>query len=214
MQDAKVKKAMRDQEADQQSLDRAADLEEIYDEMLWVHEMPEPKKQRGRRVKPDSREQFAKWVAKTYGWKDPSARISQLHKAHEVLPILLTRVRGIRPTGEKTLRPLGKLREQGYEDHQAEVWEEAVKIAQGTAPTHSQVTKAVNEFLERHKPPIRNLATNPKAAEEKRAARDARLVASFVEILEENNREASEVLDEMFARFNAHQAVLREEVSV
>jgi hypothetical protein len=214
IQDAKMKKAIRDQEADQQSLDRAADLEEIYQEMAWVDEMPEPKKKRlGRRIDPKSREQFAKWVKQTYGWGSSSG-LAQLHQAHELLPILLTTVREMRPAGERVIRPLAKLRKEGYGDHQAEVWQAAVWAAGNMPPSESQVRKAVTEFLERHKPPVRNLAADPRTAAEKRAAHRARLLAQFDEILAEDNREAYELVQQIQKHYKEHQDVLRQERAV
>jgi hypothetical protein len=212
IQDAKLDKATRDMQADLQSLDRAADLEEIYQNYPWIDEIPAPKRKRlGRRIDPKGREQFAKWVKQTYdGWGSTS-QLDRLHRAHELLPILSPAGDGTRPTGERVLRPLAKLREQGYGDHQAEVWQEAVKFAGNAAPTESQVRKAVTEFLERHKSPIRNVAADPRTAAEIRAARRARLIAQFDELLAEENRTALEVLNEMTRHFKDHQALLREE---
>lgn len=213
MQDAKMHKVMRDQEADRQSLARASDLEEIYQEMAWVDDMPPPKKKRlGRRIDPKGRDQFARWVKQTYDWGTKS-RLGQLHTSTEIVPILSTAVDGIAPTGEWSLRPLAKLREQGYGDHQVDVWREAVLLAGNVAPTESQVRRAVADFLERHKPPVRNVASDPRTVAEIRAARRARLIAQFDELLAEENVVAKDVLNEMIRHFNEHQPALREEAA-
>jgi hypothetical protein len=198
-----------DDRADRQSLDRAADLEEVYQEMSWVEEMPEPKRRRGRRPKRDSREQFAKWVKHTYGWGSQD-RLSQLHIAYELVPILTTHVVGIRPAGEGTLRPLAKVRAQGYADHQAEVWAEAVKIAEGEPPTPAQVRKAVTEFLDRHQPPIKNLAADPRTPAEKRADRLARMVAEFDALADDEMKTAYEFVTTVTQHYNARRVAVRE----
>jgi len=214
IQDANADKRTRDFQADRQSLDRAVDLEEIFEEMAWVGEIPEPKRKRlGRRTDPKGRDQFAKWVRQTYEWNVKPDRLRQLKAATDIAPILVTAVPGIQPTGEWSLRPLGKLRDQGYGDHQAEVWREAVSLAGNVSPTESQVRKAVTEFLDRHKPPVRNVATDPRTIAEIRAARRARLIAQFDELLAEENVMAKKALDEMIRHFNQHQSQLREEVA-
>jgi len=122
IQDANADKRTRDFQADRQSLDRAVDLEEIFEEMAWVGEIPEPKRKRlGRRTNPKGREQFAKWVKQTYNGWGSQQYLSKLHISTELIPIL-TPGSEISPTGVKCLGPLGKLRDQGYGDHQAEVW--------------------------------------------------------------------------------------------
>jgi hypothetical protein len=205
-------KAKWDVAIDADSLARAADLNYIYAEMSWVRDMPVSKpKRRGRRVDPKSREQFAKWVKQTYGWGSKQ-RLNQLQAAHELLPILSTAVDRIRPTGERCLRPLGRLRAQGYGAQQAQVWAAACEMADGECPTPAQVSRAVSEFLDRFKPTV-NTAADPRTPAEKRAARRARLVAEFDAILSEDNALADATVKELIRHYNDHQKVLRAEKS-
>jgi len=205
-------KTQADAAVDADSLARAAGLEAIYAEMSWVRDMPAAKpKGRGRRVDPKSREQFAKWINQTYGWGS-SGRIAQLHEAHSLLPILLTAVREMRPDGERCLRPLGRLRAQGYGAQQAQVWAAACEMADGECPTPRQVSRAVSEFLDKLKP-IVNTAADPRTAAEKRTARRARLVVEFDAILAEDNALADDTVKELIRHFNDHQKILRAEKS-
>jgi hypothetical protein len=216
IQAASADKRAADALADRQSLDRAADLEAIYTDMAWVDEMPPPKRKKlGRRIDPKSREQFAKWVKQTYAWGTSldtvRRRLGHLHQAHELLPILGTAVPGIRPTGEWVLRPLAKLRADGYGGNQTEVWQTAIKIAEGDAPTAGHVRKAVAEFLERHQPPVKNLAADPRTPAEKRADRLARWLAEFDAILAEEPKTAHTGLTTATQHYNAYRVALREE---
>jgi hypothetical protein len=208
IQEASADKRAADGQVDSQSLDRAADLELIYEQYPWVEEMPEPKRKRlGRRIDPRSREQFAKWVKQTFGWGS-KVRLSNLHTAHEVAPILFAAA-NVMPSGEWVLRPFAKLRDQGYGDHQAEVWQAAIRLAEREPPTAGHVRRAVNEFLERHKPPIKNTAIDPRTQEEIRAARRQRLIDEFDAILAEENRAAKDTLSELINHYNAHQRHLK-----
>ena len=191
---------------DGESLARAADLELIYQAMAWVEDMPAPKKPRGRgrRVDPKSREQFAKWVRQSWEWGSQQ-HLARLHSAHEFSHTLGV---GIQPTGERSLRPLWRLRDQGYGEHLARVWQNACKLAGGTPPTSTETSRAVREFIEAHKPQ-RNVATDDRTAAEIRAARRARLVAEFDALLDEENRTAKEVLNTMIQHFNEHQQQMK-----
>lgn len=199
-----------DSAADAQSLERAADLEAIYNSFEWVADMPPaPRKKTGRPVNPKSREQFAKWVKQTYGWGSQS-RLAQLQAANEIAPILITRVMGIKPT-EGVLRPLGKLRAQGYADQQAAMWEKAVELADGETPTAAHVRKAVNEYLAARRPSLPNVAKDPRTKAEIAEAKRKKFLTEFHALLEEDNREAKNVLNEMIRDFKDHQEVLSEE---
>lgn len=200
-----------DSTADAQSLERAADLEAIYNSFTWVADMPPaPKRRLGRRVNPKSREQFAKWVKQTYGWGS-AARLSQLQAAKELEPILVTTVKGIKPSGERVLRPFAKLRAQGYADQQANIWARAVELAEGEPPTEGIVRKAVNEYLAARRPSLPNVAKDPRTKSEIAEAKRKKFLAEFHALLEEDNREAKTVLNEMIRDFKEHQGVLTEE---
>jgi hypothetical protein len=140
-----------DKQADQNSLDRAADLELIYQEMRWVDEMPAPKHQvwRGRPVDPRSRNRFATWVLQQTGLK-PS-RVAQLHRAHDLVSNYLHNVQVI-PNGEGPLRPFERLRRAGYGDRIPEVYKMALQLAEGRPPTSAETKQAVRDFLARWSP--------------------------------------------------------------
>jgi hypothetical protein len=208
---ATADKRTADSLVDAESLGRAADLELIYNDMSWVQDMPKPKRgPRGRRVNPKSREQFAKWVRQRYEWGSHQ-RLSQLHQAYNLVPILATRVAGIDPATEKQLRPFAKMRQQGYDEFQPQVWEHAVDLADGETPNERIVRKAVNDFLLEHQAPTKNTARDPRTENEIERARRKKLLADFVAITEQNNRSAGQLLDQMLDYWNHHQDELREE---
>jgi len=135
-----------DRQADQNSLDRAADLELIYQQMRWVDELPAPKHQvwRGRPVDPRSRNRFATWVLQQTGLKP--THVGQLHRAHELVGII-SATASVIPDGERPLRPFARLRKAGYGDRIPEVYKMAVQLAEGRAPTSAETRQAVRDFL-------------------------------------------------------------------
>lgn len=167
-----------DKQADQNSLDRARDLEYVYQQMHWVDEMPAPKHTvwRGRPVDPKSRNRFATWVLQRTGL-NPS-RVRQLHNAREMLDGLIDTGVTISPIGEMALRPFARLRKAGYADRMGEVYRRAVELAEGRPPTSAETKQAVKDFLAQFSAPQRREAS---AAER---ARSHRLKAqTAVEIL-------------------------------
>lgn len=200
-----------DSAADSQSLERAADLEAIYNSFDWVQDMPPaPARRLGRRINPKSREQFAKWVKLSYGWGSQSY-LNRLQASLEVATTVLM-PRGMRmPSGSKALRPLEKLRAAGYADQQAQIWERAVELAEGETPTEGMVRKVVNEYLAARRPSLPNVAKDPRTKAEIKAANRARIVAEFHALMEEDNREAKETLNAMIQDFKEHQDVLTDE---
>ena len=139
-----------DRTADQNSLDRAADLELLYLSFTWVDDLPAPKRQayRGRPVDPRSWNRFGSWVHLQTGLH-PS-RVAQLHRAHELVGIISTRVQVI-PTGEYALRPLARLKRAGYGDRIPDIYETAVKLADGP-PGPAETKQAVRDFLAQWSP--------------------------------------------------------------
>jgi hypothetical protein len=141
-----------DKQADRNSLDRAADLELIYQSMTWVEDLPAPKHKvwRGRPVDPKSRNRFAGWVLQQTGLS-PS-RVTRLHSAHEVAAIISAPGTVIRPQSERSLRSFARLRRAGYGDRIPDVYQEAVKLAAGAAPGSTETRRAVSEFLSQWSP--------------------------------------------------------------
>ncbi len=135
-----------DHQADQNSLDRARDLELLYQAMRWIDEIPAPKKamNAGRPVDPRSRSRFGTWVQEKTGLHP--RYVSLLHKADETLGIIGTTVPVI-PSGERALRSFGRLRRAGYDDRIPEVYKRAVQLAEGRAPTSAHTAQAVRDFL-------------------------------------------------------------------
>lgn len=140
-----------DTQADQNSLDRAADLELIYQEMRWVDEMPAPVHQiwRGRPVDPRSRNRFATWVLQQTGLKPTT--VSQLHKAHEVVGIIAD-TSAVIPASARALHAFSRLRRAGYGDRIPEVYKMAVQLAEGRPPTSAETKQAVRDFLAQWSP--------------------------------------------------------------
>jgi len=137
-----------DRNADHGSLDRARDLELIYQAKKWADEMPAPVHQvwRGAPVDPYSRNRFASWVLQNSGLV-PS-RVRQLHGALEVTDaFIVTAVTTNQvPTGEWAVRPLVGLRRAGYADRIGEVYQRAVELADGALPTQAETKRAVKDF--------------------------------------------------------------------
>lgn len=150
-----------DSQADQNSLDRAADLELIYQSMRWVDEVPAPKNKvwRGRPVDPRSRNRFATWVLQQTGL-NPSY-VKRLHSAHENFGALGTK---IPPTGERALRPFQRLRRAGYGDRIPDVYKMAVQLSEGRPPTSAETRQAVRDFLVQWSPAQRRERSRAEVA--------------------------------------------------
>ena len=133
-----------DSQADQNSLDRAADLEILYRSMQWVDEVPAPKNKvwRGRPVDPKSRNRFAGWVLQQTGLS-PS-RVTQLHKANEVRGLISS---ALPINSARALQPFSRLRSAGYGDRIPDVYKRAVELAEGKSPTSKETTQAVRDYL-------------------------------------------------------------------
>jgi hypothetical protein len=136
-----------DKQADQNSLDRARDLELLYQSMRWVDEVPAPKNKvwRGRPVDPRSRNRFATWTLQKTGL-NPS-RVRQLHNAREMLDGLIDTGVTVNPVGERALRPFGRLRRAGYGDRLGDVYKMALQLAEGRSPTARETSQAVRDYL-------------------------------------------------------------------
>jgi hypothetical protein len=154
-----------DRDADQGSLQRAEDLELIYQDMRWADDLPQPKHEvwRGRPVDPKSRNRFAGWVLQTTGMTP--GRVRQLHLARDLMENYCYQVAVI-PEGERVLRPLRGLVSKGYGESVKRVYENAVKLAGGSSPTARDVTTAKREFLAQF-----TRTQRKQASEEERLAR-------------------------------------------
>jgi hypothetical protein len=141
-----------DRQADQNSLDRARDLELLYQSMHWVDEVPAPKNTvwRGRPVDPQSRNRFASWVLQQTGLVPGTVR--RLHSARELADEVIAPMGALIPDGEWALRPLLTLRNKGYGDRIPEVYKMAVQLAEGGPPTSAETRQAVRDFLARYTP--------------------------------------------------------------
>ena len=144
-----------EQAADQESLDRAADLALVYEDKRWVAELeaegkaPKTKVFRGRPVDPGSRNRFASWVLTHEGLK-PSYT-GKLLKAHEWRGNYSDSVRIIHT--EAAIRPLYALERRGRGSSTEEVIARAQEIAgDGQPVTSAHTRKAVSEFWEKWSP--------------------------------------------------------------
>jgi hypothetical protein len=121
--------------ADQESLDRAADLAVLYADKRWVQELevegkaPKTKVFRGRPVDPESQNRFASWVL-THEGLSPSYTKRLLH-AHDWRSNY-----GAPGTvnTERAIRPLYALERRGRGDSTPEVLARAQEIAGDTLP--------------------------------------------------------------------------------
>lgn len=190
-----------DKQADQNSLDRAADLEMIYQAMRWVDEMPAPvhKVWRGRPVDPRSRNRFASWVLQQTGL-NPSY-VKRLHSASEIAANIGAQGTIIQPTSERALRSLQRLRRAGYGDRIPEVYKMAVQLADGRAPTSAETQRAVRDFLAKYTTAQRRQQQAKNWLEQRRAA----IIRDFTILLEAGQHATAEdALNEMLAAYHAH----------
>ena len=187
-----------DQHADLGTLDRARDLELLYQDMRWLDEVPAPKNTiwRGRPVDPRSRNRFAQWVLQKTGLH-PS-RVRQLHNASEMVGALIDTGVSVIPPGEGAVRPLFRLRRAGYGDHIAAVYKRAVELADGSPPTARETKKAVRDFLAQYTPSQRRTASET----ERRAVYRRRMSDSFLLLLEADPVAAHDALDELIKAYN------------
>ena len=138
-----------DRQTDQNSLDRARDLELLYQSMHWVDGIPAPKHKvwRGRPVDPRSRNRFATWVLQQTGLSTSYTR------RFAIAVDLLNSCDAVTinpPAGEWALRPLQRLRRAGYGEHMGEVYRRAVELAEGQPPTVAETSRAVRDFLAKY----------------------------------------------------------------
>jgi len=143
--------------ADRGSLDRAADIMALYDDIdeggrrRWVLEMDPPKTRRhmGRPVDPESFSRFTKWLESQVPLV--GRRAYQLRDAHEIQSTYLNAVQ-ISPVGEYQLRPLKWLVKNEHPDAITEVWNRATVLAGGSAPDYPTVRKALAAWKGEHIP--------------------------------------------------------------
>lgn len=152
-------------EADRNSLDRAADIMALYDDVdengrrRWALEMDPPTTRRrsGRPVDPESFSRFTKWLGEYV--PGVSRRAYQLRDAHEIRSTYLNRVQ-ISPTGERELRPLKWLVKNDHPEAIADVWTQAVELAGGKPPDSPTVRKALADWKKEHVPKQRKRAAS------------------------------------------------------
>lgn len=137
--------------ADADSLAKAADLAELYEEGSWIDEWQEvkpAKKDALGRVDPKSRNRFAAWLV----WAEeqrgkPAPKTNFTHKLLKANDIA-SRLYGVQtePTSEFAIRPLTWLEKAKYGDRIPEVWARAVELADGGPVTEKHVLEARREF--------------------------------------------------------------------
>lgn len=184
-----------DRTADQNSLDRARDLELLYQSMQWVDELPAPKNAvwRGRPVDPRSRNRFATWVLQQTGLNP--GYVKRLHTAVEIYGAIGTE---IPQTSEGALRPLQRLRRAGYGDHIPEVYRRAIELAEGRPPTSAETRQAVRDFLARYTTAQRRQSTAAEAL----AKRQQAIRAQFIVLLGADTEQAGVTLNSLIDLYN------------
>ncbi len=137
--------------ADQESLDRAADLALIYEDKRWVAELaaegkaPKTTVYRGRPVDPESRSRFGSWVLTHEGLSPSYAKA--LLQAKDWRDRFTDNALSVKGLTVRTIRPLYALERRGYGDHTPEVLARAQEIAGEDMPVASAHTRqAVSEF--------------------------------------------------------------------
>jgi hypothetical protein len=183
-----------DRQSDQNSLDRARDLELIYQSMQWVDDLPAPKHQvwRGRPVDPRSRNRFATWVLQQTG-------LSPSYTRRFALAVdLVNSCDLVTINSERALRPLLRLRRAGYGEHIPEVYKRAVELAEGQPPTSAETTRAVRDFLAKYTRTDRQKASSA----EKLAAYQKRIGESFTLLMGLDQQLAGTTLNSLIDAYN------------
>lgn len=148
LDEAKAHTAQAGQRREAGSLHRAADLMALYKDGRWVDQMPAPKKQRGRREKPDSPERFTKWAEQhvsnpTTGSSLKRTTGLKMLDAEEVRRILSTPLEEIpESVGLTTFGPLISLVKEKRAHDVPEVWRRALQLADGQHPGPATIKKA------------------------------------------------------------------------
>jgi hypothetical protein len=135
--------------ADQESLDRAADLAILYEDKRWVEDeaiagrAPKTKVFRGRPVDPESRNRFASWVL-THEGLSPSytRRLLAVHTWRSNYCASGTLI----PPTEGAIRPLYALERRGYGDDTPKVLARAKEIAGDMPVTSAHIKESLSEF--------------------------------------------------------------------
>ncbi|MQB01952.1 MAG: hypothetical protein GEU78_17075 [Actinobacteria bacterium] len=130
------------QQADEGTLECAANLTKVFEDRRWVDQLPTPKKahHRGRPIDPASRSRFAKWVKAEIDLS-PSY-CYRLLNADQLQRILSPKAKES-ISGETALRPLSKLIKQNRLAEAPVVWQRAEELADGEAPTVTHARKAL-----------------------------------------------------------------------
>ncbi|MPZ66203.1 MAG: hypothetical protein GEU83_12040 [Pseudonocardiaceae bacterium] len=145
-----------DRLAQNDSLAKAEVLDRLYRDQRWVAERNAERAKTattargGRPVDPASRSQFSTWVRGRYKRIAPQ-HVYRLLDAVEITRSFLT-TGEISPTAENQVRPLKVLTKvaHGSGARIPEVWDIAVKLADGDQPTHAQVREAIAEWKRLH----------------------------------------------------------------
>lgn len=139
-----------ERDADAQSLERARDLAVLYEDKSWVSELEPPKNKvyRGRRVDPESRNRFAKWLLTRQEIGLHASYTYRLLTAEDLATsFALGRNKW---SGEKAIRPLKGLEKRGLADRATDVVHRALELAheEGKSKVESTHTKqAVAELI-------------------------------------------------------------------
>lgn len=189
------------------SMRKAEVLAELFADSRWVEERNAERAKTaktprgGRPVDPTSRSQFSTWVRGRYTRLAPSTTY-RLLDAYQIKTEFL-RHGEITPSEEAALRPLKRLLKvaHGSGVRIPEVWEIAVKLADGGAPTGSQVREAIAEW-ERVNLPKGMKRREQVTDQAQRRARHAK--SDFMWLLEnEYLATAQNTLNELIAEFNS-----------
>jgi hypothetical protein len=192
-----------DTSADKGSLERAADLVELYEDedRLWQAELgPVVQKRRGRPIDPESFDRFAKWAADVTGLD--RTRIHQLHAALGVADLFRDLVTGIQPTGERPLRPLVAFRKKEGDEATIAVWREACSD-RGAAADQGEVKRAIADWRRKNPTPT----TAPRATPLQRWYDEGR------RLMDADLRGFADVYERLGADFDALYARMRKVVA-
>lgn len=196
------------QDAHEQAAGRlgfASTLARLFEDGRWVEEQNKVRAERaktprgGRPVDPTAKSHFATWVKERYAVIHP-AYVYRLIDANDLVKSFFARAKKP-PESERQIRPLKTRLARHHPDAVPEVWEAAVKKADGGQPSSTQVNEAVKEWYADH--------TTPRD-QRRESARDradryrVKTLEDFRHLLETGRlRDAARLVNQLTAELNA-----------
>jgi hypothetical protein len=190
-------------DADRGSLDRAADLREVFESKRWVADLPPVKSLAKRRMRRDTQKEFVRWTKLNpdkIGRPYTQSRIARLVNAARIAGYAI----GINSEG--ALRPLsGKFATEHF-DEIPDVINRAREIADGGQVTEKIVAKALRDHNDLVRPRVKPDRPDAPVVKD-RHAEEKKIRAEFKRLLDDGRRkDAGELINLLIADYKASAA--------